>query len=94
MRHDYTYWVDRDGLLIGYLNVCPERLTQGRTIEELEDRLADFQKIYEEGDEYMESELASIKRELDDIESEFDDIERELEELERENETANIETGL
>jgi predicted RNase H-like HicB family nuclease len=48
MELSYTYWDGGDGWLVGYLNDYPEHLTQGRTIEELEEMLADVYAIRKE----------------------------------------------
>jgi predicted RNase H-like HicB family nuclease len=34
MKLDYTYWESKDGWFIGYLNIWPDHLTQGKTIAE------------------------------------------------------------
>ncbi len=43
-RKKYTYWWD-DDMWLGYLEEYPDYMTQGETIEELEENLRD---IYEE----------------------------------------------
>ena len=48
MELEYTYWKSKDGWLVGYLNIWPEHLTQGRDIEELEEMLADLYEFYKE----------------------------------------------
>jgi predicted RNase H-like HicB family nuclease len=48
MEIDYTYWQSNDGWLIGCLDVWPDHLTQGKTIEELEEMLADLYEFYKE----------------------------------------------
>jgi predicted RNase H-like HicB family nuclease len=48
MKLDYTYWKTSDGWLVGYLNCWPEHLTQGKTIKELEEMLADLYEFYKE----------------------------------------------
>jgi len=45
---EYTYWKSRDGWLVGYLNIWPDHLTQGRDIGELEEMLADLYEFYKE----------------------------------------------
>jgi predicted RNase H-like HicB family nuclease len=45
---DYTYWQSRDGWLVGYLNIWPDHLTQGRTLPEFEEMLADLYEFYKE----------------------------------------------
>ena len=39
---EYTYTEDPDGWLVGYLNIYPECLTQGKDLAELEFMLADL----------------------------------------------------
>ena len=48
MELDYTYWQEPDGWLLGYLNIWPEHWTQGKTIPELEEMLADLYEFYKE----------------------------------------------
>jgi predicted RNase H-like HicB family nuclease len=48
MELEYTYWVENDGLFIGYLNSYPDHLTQGHDLKELEEMLADVYQIRQE----------------------------------------------
>ena len=48
MELEYTYWESKDGWLVGYLNIWPDHLTQGRNIAELEEMLADLYEFYKE----------------------------------------------
>jgi predicted RNase H-like HicB family nuclease len=48
MEVAYTYWETGDGWLVGYLNGYPGHLTQGRTLAELEEMLADVYHIRQE----------------------------------------------
>jgi len=48
MELEYTYWVEDDGLFIGYLNNYPDHLTQGHDLKELEEMLADIYQIRQE----------------------------------------------
>ena len=48
MELEYTYWQEKDGWFLGYLNDYPDRWTQGKTVAELEEMLAD---LYELGQE-------------------------------------------
>lgn len=48
MELEYTYWVEDDGLFIGYLNNYPEHFTQGHNLKELEEMLADVYQIRQE----------------------------------------------
>jgi hypothetical protein len=45
MELEYTYWVEDDGLFIGYLNNYPDHITQGHNLKELEEMLADVYQI-------------------------------------------------
>jgi predicted RNase H-like HicB family nuclease len=45
MEVRYIYWEAEDGWLVGYLDVYPDHLTQGKTIAELEEMLADVYQI-------------------------------------------------
>ena len=51
MELEYTYWNSKDGWFVGYLNVWPEHLTQGRDIPELEEMLPDLYEFYKEAQE-------------------------------------------
>jgi len=48
MELSYTYWEDKDGWLIGYLDAWPDHWTQGKGIEELEEMLLDLYGFYKE----------------------------------------------
>jgi hypothetical protein len=37
----YVYWQDRD-LWLGYLEECPDYMTQGETLDELQENLRDI----------------------------------------------------
>jgi predicted RNase H-like HicB family nuclease len=51
MELEYTYWKTKDGWFVGYLNVWPEHLTQGKDTAELEEMLADLYVFYKEEQE-------------------------------------------
>ena len=51
MELDYTYWKSKDGWFVGYLNIWPEHLTQGKDITELEEMLTDLYEFYKEEQE-------------------------------------------
>ena len=44
----YTYWQEKDGWFLGYLNDYPNHWTQGKTLVELEEMLADLYEIEQE----------------------------------------------
>jgi len=48
MELEYTYWQSKDGWLVGYLNIWPDHLTQGKDIPELEEMLRDLYEFYKE----------------------------------------------
>jgi predicted RNase H-like HicB family nuclease len=48
MNLQYTYWQEKDGWFLGYLNDYPSHWTQGKTLEELEEMLADLYKLEQE----------------------------------------------
>jgi predicted RNase H-like HicB family nuclease len=48
MEIAYTYWEADDGWLVGYLNTYPDHLTQGKSLTELEEMLADVYQIRQE----------------------------------------------
>jgi predicted RNase H-like HicB family nuclease len=48
MELDYTYWQEKDGWYLGYLNAYPEHWTQGTTIAELEEMLMDLYELEQE----------------------------------------------
>jgi predicted RNase H-like HicB family nuclease len=62
MELEYTYWNSKDGWLVGYLNIWPDHLTQGHTIEELEEMLADLYEFYkEEQENKVEKKVGKLK---------------------------------
>jgi len=48
MELQYTYWQEKDGRFLGYLNDYPEHWTQGKTITEFEEMLADLYELEQE----------------------------------------------
>jgi predicted RNase H-like HicB family nuclease len=47
-KKKYIYWED-DGMWLGYLEEYPDYMTQGESIEELQDNLRDIYKEFESG---------------------------------------------
>jgi predicted RNase H-like HicB family nuclease len=43
---EYTYWKGKGKWYLGYLNIWPEHMTQGKDIKELEEMLLDLYEIY------------------------------------------------
>jgi predicted RNase H-like HicB family nuclease len=48
MELQYTYWQEKDGWFLGYLNDYPKHWTQGKTLTELEEMLADLYELEQE----------------------------------------------
>ena len=48
MELQYTYWKEDDGWFLGYLNDYPDHWTQGKTLKELEEMLADLYELEQE----------------------------------------------
>ena len=44
----YTYWQEKDGWFLGYLNDYPSHWTQGKTLKELEEMLIDLYELEQE----------------------------------------------
>jgi predicted RNase H-like HicB family nuclease len=59
MELEYTYWKAKDGWFVGYLNIWPNHLTQGKDIAELEEMLIDLYGFYKE--EHAEQETVEKK---------------------------------
>jgi predicted RNase H-like HicB family nuclease len=59
---EYTYWKSKDGWFVGYLNIWPEHLTQGHSLAELEEMLADLYEFYKEEREVdIEKKVGKLK---------------------------------
>ena len=62
MELDYTYWKSKDGWFVGYLDIWPDHLTQGKDIAELEEMLADLYVFYKEEQEIkIEKKTGKLK---------------------------------
>jgi len=48
MELQYTYWQEKDGWFLGYLNDFPDHWTQGKTIKVLEEMLTDLYELEQE----------------------------------------------
>jgi predicted RNase H-like HicB family nuclease len=48
MELSYTYWKEKDGWILGYLNDYPDHWTQGKTMSELEEMLIDLYELEQE----------------------------------------------
>jgi predicted RNase H-like HicB family nuclease len=42
MKAQFTYWQERDGRFLGYLNGCPDHWTQGEDLDDLKEHLRDL----------------------------------------------------
>ena len=42
MKAQFTYWKERDGRFLGYLNDYPDHWTQGESLEDLKEHLKDL----------------------------------------------------
>ena len=42
----FTYWEERDGKYLGYLNDYPDHWTQGETMDDLKDHLRDLVELF------------------------------------------------
>jgi predicted RNase H-like HicB family nuclease len=42
MKAQFTYWKERDGRYLGYLNDYPDHWTQGESLEDLKEQLKDL----------------------------------------------------
>jgi len=58
MELEYTYWKAKDGWFVGYLNVWPDHLTQGKDVDELEEMLLDLYEFYKE----EQTEIKTIEK--------------------------------
>ncbi len=56
MKLQYTYWQEKDGNFLGYLNDYPEHWTQGNDLEDLKEHLKD---LYQE---FSQESSPRIKR--------------------------------
>jgi predicted RNase H-like HicB family nuclease len=50
MKQKITYWKEPDGKYLGYLNDYPDHWTQGETLDDLKEHLADLYKEFSGGD--------------------------------------------
>lgn len=44
--HQFTYWQEKDGMFLGYLNEYPDHWTQGESLSDLKDHLHDLHEIF------------------------------------------------
>jgi predicted RNase H-like HicB family nuclease len=58
MELEYTYWQTNDGWFVGYFNIWPDHLTQGKDIPELEVMLLDLYEFYKD----EKAELKTVEK--------------------------------
>jgi predicted RNase H-like HicB family nuclease len=46
MKTRFTYWQERDGMYLGFLNEYPDHWTQGETLEDLKEHLRDLHETF------------------------------------------------
>lgn len=46
MKINYTYWKERDGRYLGYLNSYPDHWTQGDDLQDLKEHLRDLYEMF------------------------------------------------
>lgn len=46
MKVAFTHWIEKDGMYLGYLNDYPDHWTQGETLSELRENLADLFEVF------------------------------------------------
>ncbi len=42
----FTYWLESDGIYLGYLNDFPDHWTQGESLQDLKEHLQDLYNIF------------------------------------------------
>lgn len=50
MKRLFTYWKEKDGTYLGYLNEYPDHWTQGHDLEDLKAHLKDLYEEFTKGD--------------------------------------------
>lgn len=46
MKTQFTYWQEKDGMFLGYLNEYPDHWTQGESLSDLKVHLRDLHEIF------------------------------------------------
>lgn len=49
MTTKFTYWQEKDGKFLGYLNDYPDHWTQGETLQDLKEHLRDLHETFAAG---------------------------------------------
>ena len=50
MKAQFTYWKEKDGRYLGYLNDFPDHWTQGDDLGDLKEHLKDLHKLFHQED--------------------------------------------
>lgn len=50
MKRQFTYWTEKNGKYLGYLNEYPDHWTQGEDFEDLKAHLKDLHEEFSKGD--------------------------------------------
>ena len=50
MKSKFTYWREKDGRYLGYLNDYPDHWTQGEDLHDLKEHLRDLYREFRKGD--------------------------------------------
>jgi predicted RNase H-like HicB family nuclease len=46
MKARITYWQEKDGMFLGYLNDYPDHWTQGESLDDLREHLRDLHRMF------------------------------------------------
>jgi len=46
MKAHITYWQEKDGMFLGYLNDYPDHWTQGESLDDLREHLRDLHRMF------------------------------------------------
>lgn len=46
MKIEFTHWIEADGTHLGFLNDYPDHWTQGTSLEDLKEHLADLYEMF------------------------------------------------
>ena len=49
MKIDFTYWKEKEGTVLGYLNEYPDHWTQGENLNDLKEHLIDLHREFSDG---------------------------------------------
>ncbi|MEA1049440.1 type II toxin-antitoxin system HicB family antitoxin [Lamprobacter modestohalophilus] len=57
----YTYWKEKDGMYLGYLNNYPDHWTQGEDVEDLKTHLADLFDLFKSEEIIAIKQIAELE---------------------------------